>query len=183
MSLEQASFLAQIISAVAVFASLVFVGLQVRQNTNAVRAASSQAHSAMYHGLTDHLVNNKDFAQIWWKGVENLEVLREGEIVRFFAFASSVFRFFEASRVQWLRGQLDDEHWHTVEQHAIALAVKPGVQRFWHLRKHWHCPAFQTWYDSLPTREVSPLYANQVDFDHHAEPEGTGGRAPKRIGR
>ena len=58
MSLEQASFLAQIISAVAVFASLLFVGLQVRQNTNAVRAASSQAHSTMYHGLTDNLVNH-----------------------------------------------------------------------------------------------------------------------------
>lgn len=159
MSLEQASFLAQIISAVAVFASLLFVGLQVRQNTNAVRAASSQAHSAMYHGLTDNLVNHHDFAQVWWMGVEDVETLREGEVVRFFAFASSIFRFFEASRVQWLRGQLDAEHWHTVEQHAIALALKPGVQSFWQHRKHWHCPAFQLWFESLPTHEVSPLYA------------------------
>lgn len=162
MSLEQASFLAQIISAVAVFASLLFVGLQVRQNTSAVRAASSQAHSTMYHGLTDNLVNQGDFAQIWWKGVENLANLHEGEIVRFLSFNSSIFRFFESSRVQWLRGQLDDEHWHTVEQHAIALAVKPGVQSFWALRKHWHCQAFQTWFDSLPTHEVRPLYANRA---------------------
>lgn len=165
MSLEQASFLAQIISAVAVFASLVFVGLQVKQNTSAVRAASSQAHSTMYHGLTDNLVNHRDFAQIWWKGVESLEALNEGEIVQFVAFNSSIFRFFESSRVQWMRGQLDDEHWHTVEQHAIALAVKPGVQGFWHLRKHWHCQAFQAWFESLPTREISPLYATQTDCE------------------
>lgn len=163
MSLEQAAFLAQIVSALAVFASLVFVGLQVRQNTNAVRAASSQAHSTMYHGLTDNLVNHQDFAQIWWKGVENLDHLHEGEVVRFFAFSSSIFRFFESSRVQWLRGQLDDEHWHTVEQHAIALAVKPGVQSFWRLRKHWHCPAFQKWFESLPTQEISPLYASKAE--------------------
>ena len=163
MSLEQASFFAQIVSAIAVFASLVFVGLQVRQNTNAVRAASSQAHSAMYHGLTDNLVNHEDFAQIWWKGVEGLEQLHEGEIVRFFAFSSSIFRFFESSRVQWLRGQLDAEHWHTVEQHAIALAVKPGVQSFWQLRKHWHCEAFRRWYESLQTGEISPLYARQLE--------------------
>lgn len=160
MSLEQASALAQIVSALAVFASLLFVGLQIRQNTNAVRAASSQAHSTMYHSLTDNLVNHGDFAQIWWKGVENLGDLQEGEIVRFLSFNSSIFRFFESSRVQWLRGQLDDEHWHTVEQHAIALAVKRGVQSFWQLRKHWHCPAFQAWFDSLPTNEVTPLYAN-----------------------
>ena len=64
MSLEQASSLAQIISALAVFASLIFVGLQIRQNTDAVRAASSQAHSTMYHSITDNLVNHGDFAQI-----------------------------------------------------------------------------------------------------------------------
>ena len=144
MSLEQASSLAQIISALAVFASLIFVGLQIRQNTDAVRAASSQG----------------DFAQIWWKGVENLEDLHEGEIVRFLSFNSSIFRFFESSRVQWLRGQLDDEHWHTVEQHAIALAMKPGVQSFWELRKHWHCRAFQAWFEALPASDVTPLYTN-----------------------
>ena len=160
MSLEQASSLAQIISALAVIASLIFVGLQVRQNTNAVRAASSQAHSTMYHSITDNLVNQGDFAQIWWKGVENLEDLQEGEIVRFLSFNSSIFRFFESSRVQWLRGQMDDEHWHTVEQHAIALAVKRGVQGFWQLRKHWHCRAFQEWFESLPASEVTPLYTN-----------------------
>lgn len=163
MSLEQVAFLAQIISAVAVFASLIFVGLQVKQNTSAVRAASSQAHSVMYHGLTDNLVNNEGFATIWWKGVDRLDDLHEGEIVRFFAFASSIFRFFESSRVQWLRGQLDDEHWHTIEQHAIALLVKPGVQVFWQQRKHWHCPAFQHWVQSLSTCEVKPLYSSSAD--------------------
>jgi hypothetical protein len=41
MSLEQYSYLAQIIGAVAVVASLIFVGVQVRQNTKAVLAQTS----------------------------------------------------------------------------------------------------------------------------------------------
>ena len=165
MSLEQASALAQIISAVAVFASLVFVGLQIRQNTKAVRAAASQAHSAMYHALTDDLVSNKDFAGVWRRGLEGLDDLKEDDLVRFFSFASASFRFFESSRVQWVRGQLDDEHWHTIEQHAIALAAKPGIRLFWQLRGHWHCAEFRKWYESIPATEPQPkpLYAKTID--------------------
>jgi len=162
MSLEQASALAQIISAVAVFASLVFVGLQVRQNTKAVRAAASQAHSAMYHALTEDLVSNKDFAGVWRKGLESLDGLSEDDVVQFFSFASASFRFFEASRVQWVRGQLDDEHWHTIEQHAIALAGKPGIRIFWQLRGHWHCNEFREWFGSIPSTDARPLYAKRI---------------------
>ena len=162
MSLEQASALAQIISALAVFASLVFVGLQVRQNTKAVRAAASQAHSAMYHELTNDLVSNKDFAGVWRRGLHRLDDLSEDDVVRFFSFASASFRFFEASRVQWVRGQLDDEHWHTIEQHAMALAAEPGVRVFWQLRRHWHCAEFRDWFESIPANAAAPLYAKKT---------------------
>ncbi len=172
MSLEHASLVAQIVSAIAVFASLVFVGLQVRQNTKAVRAASSQAHSAMYHSLTDDLVNDERFAAIWRKGIASLDDLDDGELVRFFAFTSATFRFFESSRVQWLRGQLDKEHWHTIEQHAIAFAAEPGIRTFWQLRRHWHCKAFQDWFESLPTVRVRPLYAKEPAASRSASSAG-----------
>ena len=49
MTLEDLSYVSQIVGVVAIFASLVFVGLQIRQNTLATRAAShnaSRTHSA-----------------------------------------------------------------------------------------------------------------------------------------
>ena len=58
MTLEQLSFLAQIISAVAVIASLVFVGYQLRQATAAIRASSSQAHSSLYTDLVRSIIDN-----------------------------------------------------------------------------------------------------------------------------
>ena len=159
MSLEQASFLAQIISAVAVVASLIFVGVQLGQANKVARAASSQAHSAMYHSLITSLINDDlGFATIWRKALADLDSLSEDELVRFFAFASAFFRFFEAARVQWLRGQLNDEHWHTIEQQAISLAVQPGIQSFWKVRRHWHCEAFRNWFEDLPAAEARPIY-------------------------
>lgn len=159
MSLEQASFLAQILSAIAVFASLVFVGVQLKHANQAARASSSQAHSAMYHALITSLINDEDgFATIWRKALDDLDNLTEDELVRFFAFASAMFRFFEAARVQWLRGQLDTEHWHTIEEQAISLSVQPGMKEFWSVRSHWHCKAFRDWFEALPASEARPLY-------------------------
>lgn len=159
MSLEQASFLAQILSAAAVFASLIFVGVQLRHANKTARATSSQAQAATYHALISSLINDDlGFATIWRKALADLDALSEDELVRFFAFASAMFRFFEASRVQWVRGQLDDEHWHTIEQQAISLAVQPGMQSFWSIRRHWHCTAFQEWFEALPAEEARPLY-------------------------
>ena len=159
MSLEQASFLAQIISAVAVVASLLFVGVQLSNATKAARASSSQAHSAMYHSLIASIINNDDgFARIWREALADLDSLADDDLIRFFAFASALFRFIESSRVQWLRGQLDQEHWHTIEQQSISLAVQPGIRAFWVVRRHWHCDQFQQWFESLPETDARPLY-------------------------
>jgi hypothetical protein len=162
MSLEQASLLAQIISAIAVFASLIFVGVQLQQNTKAVRAASSQAHSATYLGLTTPIVSDTEFSRIWREGMASIDSLSGSEVVRFFAFASGLFRFFESSRVQWLRGQLDNEHWHTIEQQAISFSVQPGIKSFWRMRRHWHCQEFRNWFEMLPESEARPIYYERV---------------------
>jgi hypothetical protein len=159
MSLEHASFLAQIISAVVVVASLVFVGLQLRQNTKAVRASTSQAHSAMYHDIIASLIDNGEFAQIWRKGLADLANLSADEQVRFVAFASTLFRFYESSHVQWLRGQLDKEHWHTIVQQAATLSGQTGIKGWWKLRKSWHSEAFQAWFEALEPSAGSALYA------------------------
>lgn len=159
MSLEQASLLSQIISALAVVASLIFVGVQLRQNTEAVRASSSQAHSTTYHALIASIIDDDEqFARIWRQALADLGSLDDDETVRFFAFASALFRFFESSRVQWQRGQLDHEHWHTIEQQAISLSVQPGIQEFWRVRRHWHCREFQDWFASLDPDRAQPIY-------------------------
>jgi hypothetical protein len=162
MSLEQASLLAQIISAIVVVASLVFVGIQLQQNTKAVRAASSQAHSATYLAINTTITNDeRGFARIWREGLGGLANLSEDDAVRFIVFTSGFFRFFEASRVQWQAGQLDDEHWHTIEQQAISFSAQPGIKSFWQIRRHWHCEAFQNWFETLPTTEARPLFQRE----------------------
>jgi hypothetical protein len=156
--LEQWSYLSQIIGAIAVVASLIFVGVQLRQNTKAVRTATSQTHSAMYHAINTSVIEDSDFARIWRTGLLNPDALNPDERVRFIAFLSSIFRFYESSRVQFLRGQLDAEHWHTIERQASDYMTMPGVQSWWAYRRTWHSAPFQDWIEAMPKRAAATIY-------------------------
>lgn len=158
MTLEQASLIAQIVSAVAVIASLIFVGVQLKQATAAIRGSSSEAHAALYTDLVHSIIDNADFARIWWVGLTDPKALREDEWVRFVAYSSALFRQYETSRVQWQKGRLDNEHWHTVEQQATNFRDMPGLKAAWKVRGHWYSPDFRDWFEGLDASVAPPTY-------------------------
>lgn len=159
MSLEQWAFVAQIISAIAVVASLVFVGYQLKHTTAAIRATSSQAHASLYTDLVRSIIDNADFARSWSIGLTDPKALAEAEWVQFVAYASALFRLYESSRVQWLNGRLDEEHWHTIESQAADFGHLPGLQAAWKLRGHWFSPEYRAWFEGLrPAEAPRPYY-------------------------
>lgn len=159
MTLEQWSFIAQIVSAIVVVASLIFVGFQLHKATAAIRATSSQAHWGLYTDLVQSIIDNADFAKIWSIGLTDPKALSEEDWVRFVAYASALFRMYESSRVQWLNGRLDEDHWHTIERQAADFGHLPGLQAAWELRGHWYSPEFRAWFDGLARQELPRPYA------------------------
>lgn len=158
MSLEHVFFLSQIVSAVAVVASLVFVGVQMRHAIEAVRGSASQAHSAIYYAINASIISNGELARIWRESLLDFDSQGPDAKVRFVALVSSIFRFYESSRAQWLRGQLDDEHWQMIERQAISFASQPGIKSWWKLRRQWHSAEFRTWFEALPAADGLTLY-------------------------
>ena len=162
MSLEQLSFLSQIVSAFAVVASLVFVGIQLRYAIGAVRASTSQAHSANYYAINSSIIDDGELARIWRESLADFDSQGPDEKVRFVALASSIFRFYESSRAQWLRGQLDPEHWQMIERQATSFAAQPGIQSWWKLRRQWHSEEFRTWFEALPEADSGTMYGDKL---------------------
>lgn len=158
MTLEQLSFVAQIVSAIAVIGSLTFFAIQLRRATSAIRATSSQAHSALYLQIVQSIAEHRDFARVWWIGLSDPKALAQEEWVQFVAFASSIFRFYESTRVQWLNGRLEEEHWHTIEHQAADFRHLPGMQAAWELRGHWYSTEFRAWFDALTAAEPAEPY-------------------------
>ena len=64
MTLAELSDLAHAVGAVAVVASLIFVGIQIRQNTRATRAASHHAVSQALNHINFSFAENADVTKI-----------------------------------------------------------------------------------------------------------------------
>jgi hypothetical protein len=158
MSLEQLSFLAQIVSAAVVVASLIFVGYQLKHAASAIRVASSQAHLECYTDLAKSVIDSAEFARIWRVGLAEPKALKEDEWVRFVAYANALFRLYEISRVQWINGRLDEEHWRTVEQQVGEFWPTPGLQGAWKARGQGYSADFRDWFENYVPKTDTPPY-------------------------
>jgi len=150
MTLTDLAAIGSFISGVAVVVTLVFLLLQTRQNTRAIRAAASQAHAANYQALLASIIEDGEVARLWRVGLGDIEKLTDDEKARFVILSSGLFRFFEAARLQWRHGQLDAEHWYSIDTQIRDTIRNPGLQTYWSMRGHWHSPEFRAWVDALP---------------------------------
>ena len=162
MTLADLSSIGSFISGVAVLASLIFVGFQLRQNTQAVRATASQAHASNLQQIVAPIVESGEVARLWRIGLSGFDNLTEDEQVRFVAYSSGLFRFYESAHLQWRHGQLDGEHWQNVALQAADFCRQPGIKQFWEIRRHWHSAGFQKWYDALPKDAPRSIYQRPV---------------------
>jgi hypothetical protein len=174
MSLSDLASIGSLVGGVAVVVSLLFVGFQLRQNTLAVRAETSQSHAENWSQITTPITEYADFARIWRRGLDGLAALTEDERTRFVAFSSGVFRFFEASRLQWRHGHLDAEHWQNVDAFLRDIANQPGIADFWSMRRHLHSTEFRAWFESLPHAPPAARF-----YDMPASAERAKAKAPQ----
>ena len=174
MTLSDLSAIGSLVSGLAVLVSLIFLAAQMHQNTQAVRAVSSQAHAANMQDILSPIIIDGEVARIHRMGFDNLDALTDDERVRFFLIMSGIFRFYEAARLQWRRGQLDQEHWHQVEFQLRDIIRHSGVQTYWNLRRHWHSGDFGLWVDSLPKEKAERGLYDLLKIEL-SEPNSTSG--------
>lgn len=86
MSLEDFYFIAQIISALAIVGSLLFVGLQLREQNREQLLARSNEALENHDQFQRLLVENSDFREIWIKGRDGMEDLTPSERLAFGAY-------------------------------------------------------------------------------------------------
>src|SRR5207248_842720 len=69
MSFEQISYLAQIVASVGVVVSLIFVGLQIRQNTGALQRNEHNSTMTQWTVIRMDIANNRDIAELMTAGL------------------------------------------------------------------------------------------------------------------
>ena len=82
MSLEQLSYLAQIAGSIGVILSLVFVGLQIRQNTAALRRNEHNSTMAQWIVVRMAIAGNRDVAELMTAGLRGESAMDAADQLR-----------------------------------------------------------------------------------------------------
>jgi hypothetical protein len=143
MSLEDLGNIGEFVAAVAVLVSLIYLAVQIRQNTRTVRAAAFQQVVDSLADFTSSLSRDRELIEIVIKGNADFESLDEVERTRFdFAFIS-FFRRAENVVVQTEYGTLSADVWTGFRETLKSSLRAPGLREWWsHRRQRFH-PAFQ----------------------------------------
>src|SRR5437660_5010617 len=82
MSFEQISYLAQIVASVGVIVSLIFVGLQIRQNTGALQRDEHNSTMAQWTVIRMAIAKNRDIAELMTAGLHGERALDAADQLR-----------------------------------------------------------------------------------------------------
>ena len=83
MNWEAIATISEVIGAVGVIVTLVYLAIQIRQNTAAQSAATELEKSTSYSGLHSYIASSETLADIWEKGFDDAESLTPHEKRRF----------------------------------------------------------------------------------------------------
>jgi hypothetical protein len=157
MTLEDLYFIASIIAAFSVVVSLIFVGLQVRQNTAATRVAAAQAVHSNFAAWYASLQNNPELLGISIKGVKEYKALSEIEKAQFIALFMAFSSHSQDAFYKWRDGSLSPELWRGWEFVSMNLYSTAGGKAFWRERGYMFGESFQNFInDDLLKRNAHP---------------------------
>ena len=151
MSLEQASYLSQILGAFAVLASLLFVGLQIRQNTQSQKVVAVSTLAGAIAAINVPAMQSPALGEALAKAMQDWRsASREQRVLAHF-FLFSYFKLAENAWYQHRHGVLEPMQWVGWETMLRAFYNSPGVQSvWWPRRRRAYSPEFQTYLASAP---------------------------------
>src|SRR5437899_8970592 len=82
MSFEKISYLAQIVASVGVIASLIFVALQIRQNTGALQRSEHNSTMAQWTVIRMAIAKHRDIAELMTAGLHGERALDAADQLR-----------------------------------------------------------------------------------------------------
>ena len=146
MPLEQAAYLSQVVAALGVLASLIFVGVQVRQNTRSQKVVAVDSLAAAIAAINVPAMETPAIGEALSKALEDWgSATREQRIIAHF-FLFSFFKLHESAWYQRRNEVLDAAQWTGWDTLLLAYYHSNGVKAgWWPRRQYAYSPEFQAY--------------------------------------
>lgn len=135
MNWEAIGAVGEIIGAMAVVLSLIYLAIQVRQNSNMARAESQLRLLANFREFSNALKGKDPTA--FGRGLQCYPDLPVAEDGTFRGHLWDALHFFQCALALYESGTLDEEAYAGFESTIAAMLATPGGRRFWQEAKHF----------------------------------------------
>jgi len=162
LKLKKWALVAEILSAIAVVLSLIFVGLEIRQNSQTQVQAATQAALRDFAAASRSYSADSKISCIYLRGSQDFESLNDLEKFRFSSHALHNFRAIQEMYSLMQDGAVDLDSWLSIDAIARGTLSRPGVQQWVSLRRQWFTEEFQVYLDEVISNSppVDPVSYN-----------------------
>jgi hypothetical protein len=130
---DQISTIAEIVGVIVVVASLVYLALQVRQNTSAIRSSARETFLAALQNCNSFALEHSD---IWHRAAFEGEMLEGEELTRYITIVHSALNAYEALYSEYLVGNVEREFWEGKVRQMGWVFMHPSSRYAWENYTH-----------------------------------------------
>ena len=154
MSWEAVAAIGEIIGALAVVFSLVYLSLQIRSGTKALRTTLRDSAFRYLNEWNYALSTDEELPWIFKRGLTNPADLNDKEVTRFHHMLYSFFKVFENTYLHYLDGSIAKEAWENNKEILFLYSMQKGAKEYWQNRQAIFDPRFR---ELVETSEGSSL--------------------------
>lgn len=161
LNLSEITGIAEIVGSVGIIVSLIFVGLQLRENTKQADRAALETNMTYFASL-NNLAQAPETAGVLLKGLDDFDALSPVERVQFDGMLGSVVTRFMPLVLLYQQGKLPQVSYDSMKVSLASTLRSPGAKVWWAKSKHRYGPFIQAVVADLEKQypDVKPLSEN-----------------------
>lgn len=131
MNWDAIGALAELVGAGGVVASLVYLGIQLRQNSKTIAEEIFQNLLNNYHGAMDNLISDPALNRVWHTGLRDFDVLDKDERMLWATQMHAFLRRYENIVLQSKKYPVNTSVITGIQNQWHLLLTQPGARKFW----------------------------------------------------
>src|SRR3982750_3851534 len=157
MNWEMISAIGQMLGAIGVIVSLVYLAVQIRNQKTESRRAAINLLTTHWSDLMKAHVESAEFCSLWLRGIESFDDLDPPSKMRFSAHLGRFLRTADSLYLYLREGGMNEQLWHGLERTLAGTIAYRGFQEWWPTRKSWYTAEFGALVERLIASEMPDI--------------------------
>src|SRR5215510_5335477 len=165
MNWEMLSAIGQVVAAIGVIPSLIYLAVQIREQNKERRRAGSNSLTVQWSDFVKTGQESREFAALFLRGMRSFQDLDAPDKLSFSAFFTRYTRNCESMFIYYRDRALEKALWDEVERTMTDYFAYPGVREWWATRKHWLTDEFRAVVEAIIARNPEPRLYSTYKLD------------------